>query len=247
MWSARVESRAAASSVSASARGVEQVGEGALARAADPAADLVGLREAELVGALDDQRVGGRDVEAGLDDRRRHQAVGVAAQEARASSPPARARPSARGLRRSARPGTRPRSRSAISGSESIRLWRKKAWPSRSTSRSIALRDQLLVVGADVGADRAPALRRRLDHRDVAQPGEAHLQGARDRRRREREHVDLQLQLAQQLLLLDPEALLLVDDRPGPRSLARTSRESSRWVPIRMSTLPVLEVGERPL
>ena len=45
-------------------RGVEQVGEGALARAADPAADLVGLGEAELVGALDDQRVGGGDVEA---------------------------------------------------------------------------------------------------------------------------------------------------------------------------------------
>ena len=45
-------------------RGVEQVGEGALARAPDPAADLVGLREPELVGALDDQRVGGGDVEA---------------------------------------------------------------------------------------------------------------------------------------------------------------------------------------
>ena len=137
-----------------------------------------------------------------------------------------------------------PRSRSVVSGSESIRLWRKKAWPPRSSSRSIALRDQVLVVGADVGADRAPALGRRLDHRDVAQAGEAHLQGARDRRRREREHVDLQLQLAQQLLLLDPEALLLVDDRRRPRSLARTSRESSRWVPIRMSTLPASKSGE---
>ena len=63
-------------------RGVEQVGEGALARAADPAADLVGLGEAELVGALDDQGVGAGDVESRLDDRRRHQAVGVAAQEA---------------------------------------------------------------------------------------------------------------------------------------------------------------------
>ena len=82
-------------------------------------------------------------------------------------------------------------------------------------ARHLALdrpRDQLLVVGADVGAHRPPALGRRLDHRDVAQPGEAHLQRARDRRRREREHVDLQLELAQQFLLLDPEALLLVDD-----------------------------------
>ena len=72
---------------------------------------------------------------------------------------------------------------------------------------------QVLVVGPDVGADRPAALGRRLDHRDVAQTGQAHLQRPRDRRRREGQHVDLQLQLAQQLLLLDPEALLLVDDQ----------------------------------
>src|SRR6185436_13468484 len=64
VWSARVESRAAASSLKASAE------------------DLVRLGQAELVGALDDQRVGAGDVQPGLDDRRRHQAVGVAAQEA---------------------------------------------------------------------------------------------------------------------------------------------------------------------
>ena len=85
--------------------------------------------------------------------------------------------------------------------------------------------DEVLVVGADVGADRAPPLGRRLDHRDVAQPGEAHLQGARDRRRREREHVDLQLQLAQQLLLLDAEALLLVDDQQAEVLGADVARE----------------------
>jgi len=59
------------------------------------------------------------------------------------------------------------------------------------------LADQVLVVGADVGADRAAPLGRGLDHGDVAQAGEAHLQGARDRRRRERQHVDFQLQLPQ--------------------------------------------------
>ena len=42
--------------------------------------------------------------------------------------------------------------------------------------------DELLVVGPDVGADRAPALGRRLDHRDVAQARERHLERARDRR-----------------------------------------------------------------
>ena len=74
------------------------------------------------------------------------------------------------------------------------------------------LLDELLVVLADVGLDRAAALGRRLDDRDVAQPGQRHLQRARDRRRAHRDDVDLELELAQQLLLLDAEALLLVDD-----------------------------------
>ena len=50
-------------------------------RAADAAADLVELGEPERVGALDDQRVRLRDVEPRLDDRRRDEHVGVAAQE----------------------------------------------------------------------------------------------------------------------------------------------------------------------
>ena len=44
-------------------------------RAADAAAQLVQLREAEAVGALDDDRVGGRHVDAGLDDRRADEQV----------------------------------------------------------------------------------------------------------------------------------------------------------------------------
>ena len=46
-----------------------------MVRAADAAAQLVQLREAELVGAIDDDRVGGRDVDAALDDRRADQHV----------------------------------------------------------------------------------------------------------------------------------------------------------------------------
>ena len=46
-----------------------------MVRAADAAAQLVQLREAEAVGALDDDRVGGRHVDAGLDDRRAHEQV----------------------------------------------------------------------------------------------------------------------------------------------------------------------------
>ncbi len=73
------------------------------------------------------------------------------------------------------------------------------------------LDDQLLVVLADGGADRPAALGRRLDDRDVAQARERHVQRARDRRRAQRQHVDLEPQRPQQLLLRDAEALLLVE------------------------------------
>ena len=64
---------------------------------------------------------------------------------------------------------------------------------------------------------------------------------------RQREHVDLEPQLAQELLLRDAEALLLVDDRRARGPSGSTSRESTRCVPIRTSTLPSREVGEHPL
>ena len=69
----------------------------------------------------------------------------------------------------------------------------------------------MLLVGRDVGLDRLPVLRRRLDDRHVADPGDRHVQRARDRRRRQREHVEVGAQPLQALLLHDPEALLLVD------------------------------------
>ena len=60
---------------------VQQVGVGALAAAADATAQLVELREAEQVGAVDDDRVDPRHVEAALDDRGAHQHVELALQE----------------------------------------------------------------------------------------------------------------------------------------------------------------------
>ena len=97
-----------------------------------------------------------------------------------------------------------------------------------AAARLLALQrllDELLVVLADVGLDRAAALGRRLDHADVAQARERHLQRARDRRRAHRDDVHLELQLAQQLLLLDAEALLLVDDQQPEVLGAHVARE----------------------
>ncbi len=54
---------------------------GGVLAAADAPADLVQLRQAEHVGALDDERVDLRDVEPALDDRGRDEHVEIAAQE----------------------------------------------------------------------------------------------------------------------------------------------------------------------
>ena len=57
---------------------VQQVCVGALAAPADPSPQLVQLREAEPIGAVDDERVDGRHVEPAFDDRRADQHVVLA-------------------------------------------------------------------------------------------------------------------------------------------------------------------------
>ena len=167
--------------------------------------------------------------------------VGVAAQE-RAASARSSSRSSICPWATSKRiPGHRPRSRTAVSSIVSTRLCRKNAWPPRSFSRSQRAADELLVVLADVGLDRPPSLGRGLDHADVAHPGQRHLQRARDRRGAHRDHVDPQLQLAQQLLLLDAEALLLVDDQQPEVLGADVAREQ----PVGADQDVDLALGER--
>ena len=65
----------------------------------------------------------------------------------------------------------------------------------------------------DLGLDLEAARRRRREEAHVADAGGAHVEGARDGRRREREHVDVRRGALDLLLLLDAEALLLVDDQ----------------------------------
>ena len=56
---------------------------GAQLRAPDPAAQLIELRQAEHVGAMHDQGIGGRNIETGFDDGRRQQHVVFAVVEGR--------------------------------------------------------------------------------------------------------------------------------------------------------------------
>ena len=58
-----------------------QAGVGPGGTPAHTAAELVGLREAELISLIDDDRVGVRDIEAGLDDRRADEYVSAALNE----------------------------------------------------------------------------------------------------------------------------------------------------------------------
>ena len=73
--------RARASSVIAFGRRDDEVAVRALLAPADAPAELVELRQAEEVGAVDDHRVRARDVEAALDDRRRDEHVVAAVDE----------------------------------------------------------------------------------------------------------------------------------------------------------------------
>ena len=208
--------------------GDDQVAERALARAADAAAQLVELRQPEAIGVVDDHRVGARDVEAGLDDRRADEDVVAAVDEVdhhllelalrHLAVADRDARPLRRELARCASPARRcPRSW----------LWTKNSWPPRASSRLIASPSSALVEAADERADRQPVGGRRRDDRDLAQPAHRHLQRARDRRRGQRQHVDLRAQLLEPLLVGDAEALLLVDDQQAEILEADVARQQA--------------------
>ena len=66
---------------------------------------------------------------------------------------------------------------------------------------SDGLGDRVLVLFADVGQDRLPRRGRRVDHREVADPGQAHLEGPRNRTRGECEDVNADAELFHRLFV----------------------------------------------
>ena len=96
----------------------------------------------------------------------------------------------------------------------------------------------------DARLDRQAILRRRLDDRQVAHAREGQVQRPRDRRGRQRQHVDLVAELLQALLRGDAEALLLVHDHEAEIAELDVLREQ----PVRADhevDRPVREAGER--
>ena len=85
--------------------------------------------------------------------------------------------------------------------------------PAARNLRLHRLQHLAVVALHHVGHDGLQAARRRLERRHLADARHAHVHRARDRCRGERQHVDGLGGLLDLLLLLDTEALLLVDDK----------------------------------
>ncbi len=189
---------------------VEEVGVGPLAGPADPAPQLVELAQAEQVGPVHHQGVDRRHVDSRLDDGGAHQHVVL--RPPRSPAPPSRAspRPSGRGPRP---PGPRGPSPAHALGH------RLDVLDPVVDVEDLALAQQLAADGlggrrllelADVGEDRPAGRRRGVDHRQVTDAGQGHLEGPRDGAGGEGEHVDPVGQRLDRLLVGDPEPLLLV-------------------------------------
>ena len=178
----------------------------------DAPAQLVELRQAVAVGAVDDDRVDVRDVEAVLDDRRGEQHVELARDEVDH-------RPLELVLAHLAVADDDPRLGHEPREQVADRVDRLDAVVDEvdlAAARQLVAddaRDERLVEAHDVGLDGEAVLRRRLDDRHVADADERHVQRPRDRRRGHRQHVHLAAHLLDALLVRDAEPLLLVHDQ----------------------------------
>ena len=195
--------------------GDEEIAVGAAVRAPDAPAQLIELREAEVIGAIDEHRVRVRHVEAALDDERGDEDVHLAADEAvhdvlelalahlTVRDGDARARHDATDAI-----GVCDDRLDAVVDEEHLAA-------AIELARDPLVDQAVVVARLDEGQHGRSVARRRLHERHVAQAGERQVQRARDGRRREREHVGLELELLEPLLVLHTEAMLLVhDDEP---------------------------------
>ena len=192
-------------------RVVEEVGVPALAGPAHAAAQLVHLRQSQLVGAVHDERVGVGDVQAGLDDGRTHQHVVLAVPEP------------ADGLLELLLPHLPVRHHDARLGHEVADPRGGGVDGSHPVVdvEHLSLAQQLAPDGgghvlvrvrAHVREHGQALLGRGEDLAHLADAGQRHLERARDRRGGHGEHVDVGAQGGDVLLVLHAEALLLVHD-----------------------------------
>ena len=191
---------------------------GARLRPADAAAQLVELGEAEAVGAVDDHRVGARDVEPALDDGGRQEHVVAPVVEG--------AHPLLDLARRHlpvggdvADLGHRLAQELLDVGQVGDARRDEEALPAAVMLAQQRLAQDDLVPRHDIGADREPVDRRGGDDRQLAQAGERHLQRPRDRGGGQGQHVHA----GPQRLQPRPSRVALASDAVTRRLSWRTS------------------------
>ena len=189
----------------------QQVRVGRAIRSADTAAQLIQLRQAVAVGAIDDDRVGVRNIETVFDDRRGQQHVELARDEVEHGALE-RVLVHLAVAHHDARFGNQPPHQVADRKDRFDTIVDEEDLAAAFELAANRPADHLLIEFDDVGLDRQAILRRRFDDRHVANADERHVQRPRNRRRGHRQHVDLALELFDPLLVRHAEPLLLVDD-----------------------------------
>ena len=155
---------------------------------ANPPTKLVQLAQAEAVSAVDDHRVGVRDVDAALDDGGREQDVSLPVDK-----------PGHHLLEYAARhlpvANDQPRLGHEFADTLGHRLdgghpvVQKENLPAAIQLPLDGVTDDLFIELDHSCLDWQPILRRRLDGAHVPRAGEGHVQRARDRRGGERQHI----------------------------------------------------------
>ncbi len=209
-----------------SARRHEQIGVGALVRAANAAAKLVELGKAHAIRAIDDDCVRARDVEAILDDGGRDENVRFAANEfehhlfefvlAHLAMP-----------HHDARFGDQPLDHRGDRSDGLDAIVQEKHLPAAAQFFLDDALDQSFAERRDGGLNGEAVFRRRFDHAHVAQADERHVQRAWNGRRGHGQHVHILAHFFQAFFVRDAEALLLIDDQQAEIVKFHVAREQT--------------------
>jgi len=188
-----------------------QIGIGLMVRATDPAAQLMQLGQAELVGAINDNGVGRRNINTGFNNGGTNQHVETAVIKIRHHRFQVALAHLAVG---NADPGIRHQLANAIGGAGHgvdivVQVIDLTAAQQLAQNRFL---DQRFVMLLDKGFYRQPALRWRGDNGNLAQAGQRHIQGARNRCGGQGQHVALGAHLLQPFLVAHAEAVFFIDN-----------------------------------
>ena len=190
--------------------GDQQVGKGALGGAADPTAQLVQLGQTKLVGPVNNDRVGSRNIKTRLNDRRAQQHIGPVVQEVEHDRFEVALGHLAMANRQAGLGHQRPQ----LVGHTLNRLHpvmdKKDLSPPLQFTQD-GRPDQILVKARHIGPNGLTVDRWRLDHTQVAQSDQAHVEGPGNRRGGQGQHVDQVAQLLDLFLVHHPKAVLFVN------------------------------------